>query len=248
MRIMVELLFGDLTSIDIILAVLTGIIGGIVLSVSYKMAASGVSNWIPRKLVHVSMGTLIALTVLSYATISGPFLAAGIFLTILFYAWAHKSDLISELLTAGSREEESRANTFFSGLMGMVAFSVAFLVFLPRPEIFVAAILAVSWGDAAGEVVGRTMGGTFVKKRYMKKSFEGSIGVFVFSMLSILVALAVFSVDTCPLCVLPQIAIIAGGITLVELFSRGWMDNFFIPLLTALLMWQLLFPGMTLFV
>ena len=248
MRIMVEFIFGDLSTIDITLALLTGVIGGVTLAIAYKMSEGGYSKWVPRKLVHISMGTLIALTVFNYTTLSGPVFAAGIFLTILFYAWAHKSSLISDLLIAGSREEESKLNTFASGFMGMMGFIITFLVFIPRPEIIVAAILAVSWGDASGEVIGRALGGTMVSRRYNKKSFEGSIAVFVFSALSILTAITFFSVDTCPLCILPQIAIIAVCIALVELFSRGWMDNFFIPLITAVLMWQLIFPAMPLFI
>lgn len=245
---MVELILGDLSAIDIALSLLTGVVGGIALAIAYKMSEGGYSKWVSRKLVHISMGTLIALTVFNYTTLSGPVFAAGIFLTILFYAWAHKSSLISDLLIAGSREEESKLNTFASGFMGMMGFIITFLVFIPRPEIIVAAILAVSWGDASGEVIGRALGGSIVSRRYNKKSLEGSIAVFIFSALSILTAIAVFSVDTCPLCILPQIAIIAFCIVLVELFSRGWMDNFFIPLITAVLMWQLIFPTMPLFI
>ncbi|MHA1909318.1 MAG: hypothetical protein ACW98Y_18620 [Candidatus Thorarchaeota archaeon] len=245
---MVELYFGDLTTIDIFLALFTGIAGGIVLAVAYKLAESGVDHWKPRKLVHVSMGSIIAFTVHFYATLSGPSFAAGIFLTILFYAWAHKSDLITDLLVAGSRENESSLNTFASGFMGMVAFMLAFLVFFQRPTIFVAAILAVSWGDAAGEVVGRSLGGAITSKRYKKKSLEGSLGVWSVSILVVLVAIVIHSTDICPLCFLPQIVLIGFAIMLTELLSIGWTDNFFIPIVTAVLVWQFIFPGMPLFI
>ncbi len=245
---MVELFFGDLTTIDIILAAFTGIAGGLVLAVAYKLADSGMEHWKPRKLVHISMGTIIAFTVHFYVTLSGPTFAAGIFLTILVYSWAHKSDLISELLIAGSRENESSLNTFASGFMGIVAFITAFLVFFQRPEIFVAAILAVSWGDAAGEVIGRSLGGTVISRKYRNKSIEGSLGVWAFSILSVLVAIAIHSADICPLCFLPQIVLVGFAIMLTELFSIGWTDNFFIPLITALLVWQFIFPGMPLFI
>ena len=244
---MVELYFGDLTTIDIFLALFTGIAGGIVLAVAYKLAESGVDHWKPRKLVHISMGSIIAFTVHFYVTLSGPAFAAGIFLTILFYSWAHKSDLITALLVAGSRENESSLNTFASGFMGIVAFVVAFLVFFQRPTIFVAAILAVSWGDAAGEVVGRSLGGMISSRRYKKKSIEGSLGVWAFSFLSILVAIAIHSADICPLCFIPQIVLIGFAIMLTEVLSIGWTDNFLIPLITALLVWQFIFPGMPLF-
>ncbi len=243
---MVELIIGELTEIDVILALFTGLAGGIILASAYVMAEKGVSKWKPRKMVHIGMGSIIALTVHAYATISGPALAAGIFLTILVYAWAHKSDLITELLVAGSRENESSLNTFASGFMGMIAFVVSFLIFFQRPEIFVAAILAVAWGDAAGEVVGRSVGGTILKRRFRGKSVEGSFGVWAMTVVSILVAMFIYS-DACPLCVLIQIALIGIVIMILELFSIGWTDNFLIPLATAFLMWLLIFPSMPLF-
>ena len=240
---MVELVFGDPNALDIIMAALTGILGGIVLGVAYKWAAQGVAKWKPRKIVHISMGTIIALTVMHYSNLSGPSLAAGIFLTILLYAWAHKSTLITELLLAGSRNEDQRLSTFAAGFMGMLAFASVFIFFFQQPEIIVASILAVSWGDAAGEVIGRPYGGRLIKRRIKGKSFEGSLGVFLFSCLSVLVALMVFPSGIAALSVLPQIAIVALVITLIELVSIAWIDNFLIPILTAIILWQAIFPA-----
>ena len=243
---MVDLVFGDLTPLDIGLAVATGLIVSVVLAAAYYMAAGGMPHWKPRKLVHIVMGTVIALTVVSYSSLSGPALAIGIFLTILMYAWAHKSELVWELLIAGSREEESRLNTFASGFMGLISFITVFFVFFSKPEIFVAAVLAVSWGDAAGEVIGRPFGGILFSRTYRKKSVEGGIAVLVFSVLSVVVSLILFSPDTIVLQVLPQILLIAVFTTVAELLSVGWTDNFFIPMVTAIAMWLLLFPGMAL--
>ena len=244
---MVDLVFGDLALLDIYMAIATGLIASVVLTTAYYMAASGMSNWKPRKLVHIIMGTVIAMTVVAYSNLSGPALAVGIFLTILMYAWAHKSELIWELLVAGSREGETRLNTFAAGFMGLASFATVFLVFFSRPEIFVASILAVSWGDAAGEVIGRPYGGKFIKRKYRDKSFEGSIGVFLFTTLSVITSLVVFSPDTVILNVLPQILLIAICSTTAEFLSIGWTDNFFIPMITALTMWWFLFPGIVLF-
>ncbi len=178
---------------------------------------------------------------------SGPTLAGGIFLTVLIYAWAHKSDLISELLISGSREGESGFNTFASAFMGMIAFISVFILFMPEPSIFVASILAVSWGDAAGEAVGRPLGGKYVRRKLGQKSVEGSVAVLVFTSIAILTALALFSSVGCPLCIMPQILLIGAVIAIVEILSIGWIDNFVIPFATALLMWVLLFPGLTIF-
>ena len=239
---MVDLVFGDLALLDIGMAIATGLIASVVLTIAYYMAASGMSNWKPRKLVHIVMGSVIALTVVAYSNLSGPAFAVGIFLTILMYAWAHKSELIWELLVAGSRDGETRLNTFAAGFMGLISFATVFLVFFSRPEIFVAAILAVSWGDAAGEVIGRPFGGRFIKRKYRSKSFEGSLGVLLFTTLSVITSLVIFSSDTVILSVLPQILLVAIFATAAEFLSIGWTDNFFIPMVTALTMWWFLFP------
>jgi dolichol kinase len=244
---MVDLYFGDLAFVDIVMALATGLIASVVLTTAYYMAASGVPKWKPRKLVHIVMGTTIGMTLVTYTNLSGPAFATGIFLTILMYSWAHKSELISELLVAGSREKESSLNTFASGFMGLTSFGLVFLVFFSRPEIFVASILAVSWGDAAGEVIGRPYGGRFVKWKYREKSFEGGLGVLVFTALSVMTSLFIFSPDTMILAVLPQIFLIAACATVAEILSIGWTDNFFIPMITALTMWWFLFPGIVLF-
>lgn len=244
---MVDLIFGDLALLDIGMAIATGLIASVVLTTAYYMAAKGMANWKPRKLVHIFMGTTIGMTLVAYTNLSGPAFAAGIFLTILMYSWAHKSELVGELLIAGSREGETRLNTFASGFMGLVSFGLVFLVFFSRPEIFVASILAVSWGDAAGEVFGRPFGGKIVKRKYRDKSFEGSIAVLLFTTLSVITSLAIFSPDTVILSVLPQIIIIAICSTTAEFLSIGWTDNFFIPVITSVAMWIFLFPGLVLF-
>jgi dolichol kinase len=244
---MVDLFFGDMTTMDLIMAGLTGVLSLAVLATAFRMALKGTPKWQTRKIVHVSLGTFIALTVPAYSNLSGPTLAGGIFLTVLIYAWAHKSNLISELLISGSREGESGFNTFASAFMGMIAFISVFILFMPEPSIFVASILAVSWGDAAGEAVGRPLGGKYVRRKLGQKSVEGSVAVLVFTSIAILTALALFSSVGCPLCIMPQILLIGAVIAIVEILSIGWIDNFVIPFATALLMWVLLFPGLTIF-
>ena len=244
---MVELFFGGMTTMDLVMAGFTGVLSFAVLAIAFKMTLKGAPKWQSRKIVHVSLGTFIALTVPAYSNLSGPTLAGGIFLTVLIYAWAHKSNLISELLVSGSREGESGLNTFASAFMGMIAFLSVFILFMPEPSIFVASILAVSWGDAAGEAVGRPLGGKYVKRKLGQKSVEGSVAVLVFTSIAVLSALALYSSIGCPLCIIPQILLIGAVISIVEILSIGWIDNFAIPFATALLMWILIFPGLVIF-
>jgi dolichol kinase len=244
---MVDLYIGALVPLDVLLAGVTALIASLVLTLAYYMAARGMPKWKSRKLVHVSMGSVIAFTVFSYNNLSGPAFTAGLFLTILMYAWAHKSELVWELLSAGSREGESRLNTFASGFMGVASFALVFLVFFSRPEIFTAAILAVSWGDAAGEVFGRPFGGRIFKRRIRNKSVEGSIAVFAFTTISVIASLMGHTPDVLVMSAIPQIVLVGLFATLAEMASIGWTDNFLIPWVTSLSMWLLLFPGIPLF-
>ncbi len=243
---MVDLYIGDLVPLDILLAGVTALIASAVLTIAYYLSARGTAKWKPRKLVHITMGTIIAFTVFSYDNLSGPAFTAGLFLTILMYAWAHKSELVWELLSAGSREGESRLNTFASGFMGVASFALVFLVFFSRPEIFAAAILAVSWGDAAGEIVGRPFGGKIFKKRFKNKSVEGSIAVLVLTMVSVIASLIGHGFHLMIVAVLPQIVLVAILVSIAEILSIGWTDNFLIPWVTSISMWLLLFPGIPL--
>jgi dolichol kinase len=170
----------------------------------------------------------------------------GLFLTVLLYAWAHHSELIAVLLIAGSREGESNLNTFASAFMGLLGFTIIFFMFLSHTEIFIASILTVSWGDAAGEVIGRPYGGKFIKKTLNGKSIEGFFGVFIFSSLAILAAILIHAPSISILATWVYILVTGLVIAIVELVSRGWLDNFLIPLFTASLMWLLLYPGVPL--
>ena len=244
---MVDLVFGDLSPVDVEIAIITGIIASIVLTIAYYLSVSGRPKWKPRKLVHIFMGSVVGLTLVGYSNLSGPAFALGIFLFILFYSWAHKSELVWDLLMAGSREGESRATTFLAGFMGMTSFVIVFIVFYWEPAIFVAAILSVAWGDGAGEVIGRPYGGKIVKSKFRNKSVEGSIAVFIFIALALMTSLLVYSQKTCILCFLPEIFLVAFFATVAEILSIGWTDNFFIPMVTAISMWLLIYPELSLF-
>ncbi|MEM2142705.1 MAG: hypothetical protein QXQ81_05565, partial [Candidatus Thorarchaeota archaeon] len=210
--------------------------------IAHTMSRRGWPRWQCRKLVHVLNGSVIGLTVVRYSSLSGPVLAAVIFLSVIAYACAHKSTLLSELLMAGSREGETRWSTFMAGFMGLFSFAICFVLFLHQPAIITAAILSVSWADGAGEVFGRLFGGHLFDVRIGKKSLEGSIAVFSFSCISVLVSLFMYA-DIEVMAVVPPIALVGIVVTMSELLSRRWVDNFLIPVVTSFSMWIMLFPG-----
>ena len=69
---MVELVFGNMTTMDLVMAGLTGILSFAILAIVFKMSLKGLPRWQGRKIVHVSLGSFIALTVPAYSNLSGP--------------------------------------------------------------------------------------------------------------------------------------------------------------------------------
>jgi len=239
---MVELYFGELAVLDVVMAISTCFVASVVIEAAHRMSKTGAPRWASRKVVHSVMGTVIGLTIFGYSNLSGPALAVGLFFVVLMFAWAHSSNLVLELLLSGSREGETGQSTFIAAFVGLLSFAVVFILFLSRPEIFIAAILAVSWGDASGEVIGRTFGGRLVKRRFRDKTLEGSLAVFLFTALSVIVAMIVHP-DVCPFCFIPQILVVAAGVSITEALCTGWRDNLLVPLVCACLVWLLIFPS-----
>ena len=100
--------------------------------------------------------------------------------------------------------------------------------------------LVVGWGDAAGSLIGKNIGKhpytiNLFGKYKTEKTIEGSIGVYIFSALAILVGLLFlgFAFSYALLA-----AIFLGLIiTLIEAISPLYSDNFTIQLITALMLW-----------
>lgn len=101
--------------------------------------------------------------------------------------------------------------------------------------------LVAGWGDAAGNIAGQKFGKHFYSLKFLgkyrvEKTIEGSIGVYIFSVLAIVIGLSFFGIS---FLFSLLIAIFAGLIiTLVEAMSPLYSDNLTIQLITALLLWM----------
>jgi len=102
--------------------------------------------------------------------------------------------------------------------------------------------LVAGWGDAAGSIIGKNIGKHFYSfkllgKYKVKKSIEGSIGVYIFSVLAIFVGLHFFGIST--LLALLAAIFFSLVITLVEAISPIYSDNLTIQLITGLMLWMM---------
>jgi phytol kinase len=121
----------------------------------------------------------------------------------------------------------------------MVAYGIIFIFLPSRPDIFVSAILAVSWGDGAGEMLGRPFGRHNYSVAGNERSLEGSIAVLVFSFIAFYTSVVLFSTIN-PIQVLPILFLISIVVMFVEAISPMWSDNFLIPIFTAGLLYFLI--------
>jgi dolichol kinase len=239
---MAELLFSSLTSLDISLIIVVDALAFASIAVSCVLASRGHEKWIPRKFTHVAISSIIAMALPIYSSLTGPTLTIVIFLVGLFGSslfGVHVSDLA---LSAGTRDEGSKVQTFLAASLALIAFCAVFLFFMSVPFIFVSSILAVSWGDGAGEVVGRPLGKhKFHVWRGKTKSVEGSLAVMVMTFAGVIVAFLLFPFSINLEKLLLAAVVVSVAVSGAEVLCVSWTDNVVIPLLSSFLMWFLVF-------
>jgi phytol kinase len=239
---MVNMIFSAPTTMDMALIALVDAIALASISVSCVLAGRGYQKWIPRKFSHVAISSIVALALPIYDNLTGPTITIIIFLVVLFGSSLfgfHASDLA---LSAGTRDDSNKVQTFLAAFLALVAFAIVFLSFMSIPFIFVSSILAVSWGDGAGEIFGRPFG----KHKFKvwggkKKSVEGSLAVMIMTFLGVCVAFLLFPYPVTLDTLLIAGAIVSVAVSAAEVLCISWTDNVVIPLLSAFLIWFLIF-------
>jgi uncharacterized protein (TIGR00297 family) len=130
--------------------------------------------------------------------------------------------------------------------LGTVWFMVSFTVLLGwmgllgRPVLAAAAMMALTWGDAAAALVGRALG----RHRYViageTRSLEGSVALVAATFLSVLPTLLLLDPLHYPLeRALPVAAVVACCAALLEPAAPQGQDNLSIPIGTGIILWLL---------
>ena len=127
--------------------------------------------------------------------------------------------------------------------VGTVLFPLSFVVLLLSlwsenggKSAIVAGILTMAWGDAAAALIGIRIGRHRYRVGSGWRSLEGSAAMLFFSALAIFTAgMLVGPSPYAPL----AIAGAALAATLLEAVSRWGVDNFLVPVGTALLVWSI---------
>ena len=182
---------------------------------------------ISRKFLHIMVGNIFFILPLFEHAWVMSFVAAAPFILLTFLVSPYSPlKIVSETSAAGHG-------------MGLVYYAISWTVlayaFFNRPEIIAVGIVAMSYGDGFASLIGTKFG----KRKYNifgdEKSIEGSISMFIITILVSLVALYYYDVGI-NIFVVVAISFVA---TLVEGLTPKGLDNLTVSFSAALLYYAL---------
>ena len=209
------------------------------LFIAWQLDVRNHPNWQSRKTIHIGVGTVIGLTLTVYESLTEPALTLVLFFIPLLIGQLF-GGYGKELISLARRKEGNKMSALAAGVSALVAYGIIFIFLPERPDIFVAAILAVSWGDGAGEMIGRPFGTHGYTISGNERTLEGSGAVAFFSLLAFSISVLLFTTFDF-LQVFPFLLAIAITVALIEAVSPLWTDNFLIPICTAVLFLLLIY-------
>lgn len=192
---------------------------------------------VTRKLVHISVGLLLLITPLLLET-SFPLLCIAVFFTVFNYIALRKN------LLPGIHIDRKNLGTVyyaFSFLLLILFFWEGYKI------IIIASMMTMAVGDAAAAITGHS-----IKKPHSyilirdQKSWEGSIAMFLVSLVAIYATFLLYPsfvhLQHFNLVYLFFIAVLASIVaTAAEALGDRGNDNLFVPLLTAIVLYFLLY-------
>lgn len=204
-----------------------------------KLKRNGMKTGYTRKVFHFLIFTSVAVIQWRFGTPVVCLFGGMCTLVVFFAVWRGAGNMLYEAM---AREKDEPHRTFFilvpyfTTLVGGLAGNILF------GPVAIAGYLVTGLGDAIGEPVGTMFG----KHRYRvpslssvptTRSVEGSVAVFVMSMVGLVLAASLAPQITMAHSAFLKIILIAGTATLAEAISpHGW-DNATMQLLPTALAW-----------
>jgi phytol kinase len=186
----------------------------------------GYSREFTRKFIHIAVGLIAIPTVLLFKDVRAAIIPPAAFVIINFLDWRFG---ILQAMQSGDRSN-----------LGTVYFPIAFiavlLVFWGRPQLVVAAMMPLTWGDALAAIVGVRFGRRKYTLLGYTRTFEGSLALFLITTLTTFLALVIIP----PGLTIDRAAVLAAitalGAGLVEALSPHGLDNLTIPAISILIL------------
>jgi len=183
---------------------------------------------VSRKILHIMVGNIAFILPIFQTREVMAFLAAGPFILFTF------------LMSPHSPIKSIRGKTSAAGHgMGLVYYSIAWTVlaylFFDHKELIAIGILAMSYGDGFASLLGVKFGKRHYNVWGDSKSYLGSLAMFVFTLITILLALLFYEIEIQDkILILVYIAAVA---MFAEAISPKGLDNIAVPFIAPLIYW-----------
>ena len=184
---------------------------------------------ISRKILHIMVGNIAFLLPIFVTREIMAFVAAAPFILLTF------------LMSPRTPIKSIRGKTSAAGHgMGLVYYSITWTilayVFFNNMVVIVIGILAMSYGDGFASIIGVKFG----QKKYNvfgeEKSYIGSFAMFVFTFITMIIALLYYEISI-TFYVLLALAFIALIASIVEGLTPKGLDNLTVPFIAVFLYW-----------
>jgi phytol kinase len=207
---------------------------GLIVAYVYVFGATGAvchwrgySPWLASRVGHIAVGMWIVGTVLLFQNrfiAVLPLLSLALFNFVIYLYRRYRRN---------SYEAQERNSLGAVYLPLSLAFMA--LILWEQPGLLVASLMPLIWGDALAAIMGHYCGQYHYQVLGHGRTLEGSLSMFLFSLISLFLALVIFP----PLGFWPSLlysfitAVVATG---VEAASPWGMDNLFVPVVSGALL------------
>lgn len=179
-----------------------------------------------RKLIHISVGMWAFGTVLLFRHWYFAIIPPLSFVVLNYISYRR------EIFKSVEMGEKGNLGTVYFP----ISFAIVLCLFWDRPNLLVASLMPMTWGDALAAVLGRRYGQRKYSVLGSTRSVEGSLAMFFFSWLATFLALLLLPLLGWQASLLYSLAV-AVFATLVEALSPWHIDNLTVPLLCAALLY-----------
>ncbi len=199
--------------VAVVLAVGEGLRRGLNLSVEFS-----------RKFVHIAVGMIAFPLVWLFHAWYWAIIPPLVFIVVNYISYRRQIFMGME-----TGEENQLGTVYFP-----ISFSILIALLWSAPALLVASLMPMTWGDAFAAILGRRFGAHPFTVFGQTRSLEGSLVMFVFSLVATFGALVVFAQPVAVSLLLAfAVALIAA---VVESISPFGLDNLTVPLVSALVL------------
>jgi dolichol kinase len=181
-----------------------------------------------RKFVHVSVGMWIVGTVLLFKSWQMAVIPPLTFIVVNYVSYR-----LSIFKGIETKDKRNLGTVYFP-----ISFAAVIALCWAKPEVVVASLMPMTWGDALAAIIGQRWGRHRYTALARSKSIEGSAAMFIGAFVSVSLALAAFGVTVATAA--GAALVVAFVATIIEALTPWGLDNLTIPAASALLLWLML--------